>query len=324
MTITVGDQIEWINNDAKEHILVFRNERPPYEVLIGRIEPGKLISKSFDYLVSRIDYGCAIHPEENGTIIMYPKKDDLRLFKYSNTSEENITVNDEILPKPLHLDSELITLQRFLDPKLYGCLFNPEYYEIHNKIMTVVFWDLSGFSTLCNKLREEPATLMVFLKEYFIETIKQVHKFNGAVDKFMGDGVMAYFGFDGMSKRGADASVHTALELRKRFEPIRERWLTIWTKNFGHHNVSIDLKCGINTGDVLFGLLDMDSRYQLTSIGPTVNLASRLVGIAEKNEIIISQNTKDELKDNFNIRTKPLSHTIKSYPEIKFAYEIVE
>jgi hypothetical protein len=52
-----------------------------------------------------------------------------------------------------------------------------------------------------------------------------------------------------------------ALELTQNFETIRRKWIDIWSKDFGH-KISLGIKCGINTGEVLFGLLDTDTRSQ--------------------------------------------------------------
>ena len=70
INIHTGDTIEWFNKDKQHHTLVFNKEIEPYEIKIGRIEPDSTLSKKFDHLVSRIDYGCSLHPEEGGTIFM--------------------------------------------------------------------------------------------------------------------------------------------------------------------------------------------------------------------------------------------------------------
>jgi hypothetical protein len=67
-----GDTIEWINTDTKPHILVIH----PTEQRIGPIHPNQVAYLKFDYQVERIDYECAEHSEEQGTIVMYPKRED--------------------------------------------------------------------------------------------------------------------------------------------------------------------------------------------------------------------------------------------------------
>ena len=70
--------------------------------------------------------------------------------------------------------------------------------------------------------------------------------------------------------------------------------MEIWIKKLGHECIYVNLKCRIHCGNLLFGLLDMGSRYQITSIGSSVNLASRLEGVAEEDEIIISEQINDK------------------------------
>jgi class 3 adenylate cyclase len=88
---------------------------------------------------------------------------------------------------------------------------------IHNRILSIVFWVVSGFSNLCNILKNEPHLVVVFLQEYFTIANKIIHKHNGILDKFIGGGIMAYFGYkdsdDGT--RGAVNSINAAFDLRK-------------------------------------------------------------------------------------------------------------
>jgi class 3 adenylate cyclase len=92
-----------------------------------------------------------------------------------------------------------------------------------------------------------------------------IHDNRGIVDKFIGDGIMAIFGFNSDDKtQGALNAVISALQLREDFKPIRQKWMEVWSKHFTHHDIDIDVKCGIHSGSVLFGLLDGGSRYQVT------------------------------------------------------------
>jgi class 3 adenylate cyclase len=90
---------------------------------------------------------------------------------------------------------------------------------------------------------------------------------------------------------------------------------------------NIDLKCGINTGETLIGKLSTIERDQFTAFGPTVNLASRLEGRAEYNQIIISENTKNkiEYKNKFKLKTIiiDLKYKIKAFESIDRYYEVL-
>ena len=149
--------------------------------------------------------------------------------------------------------------------------------------------------------------IVEFLQEYFTIANKIIHNHNGILDKFIGDGIMAYFSYKD-SDDGTDGSVNSinaTFELQKSFEEIKAEWIEIWKKQFRHEVTTIDLKCGKYTGETLIGILSTIERNQFTAFGPTVNLASRLEGRAEDNQLIISENTKNKIeykKINSNLK----------------------
>jgi class 3 adenylate cyclase len=82
-------------------------------------------------------------------------------------------------------------------------------------------WDISSFSKLCNELKNEPHLIVEFLQEYFTNANRIIHRHNGILDKFLGDGIMAYFGYktsDDGGIGGAVSSINAAFELQKSFE----------------------------------------------------------------------------------------------------------
>jgi len=79
-------------------------------------------------------------------------------------------------------------LSKFFDPYLLELLRNPVVLEIRNVCMTVVFWDVSNFSRLCNKLNRDEEAITGFLREYFIEAAKVIYRHRGILDKSIGDG----------------------------------------------------------------------------------------------------------------------------------------
>jgi class 3 adenylate cyclase len=216
-----------------------------------------------------------------------------------------------------------VSLDRFLDPSIYRILDNPELYQLQSKNMTIVFWDVSSFSVLCNLLVNQTILIAGFLRDYSDMAVKCIHKHRGIVDNFIGDGILVFFGFnDGEHTGGARDAIMAALELRRNFEPIKRKWVEVWSRVFGHKNISLDVKCGINTGVVLFGLLDTDARSKVTILGSPVNLASRLESKAENNQIIISPNVKDLIESDFELQKIDLKEGIQSFPEIAVVYEV--
>ncbi|HLO87109.1 MAG TPA: adenylate/guanylate cyclase domain-containing protein [Nostocaceae cyanobacterium] len=147
--------------------------------------------------------------------------------------------------------------------------------SIHGKEMTatVLFSDLEGFSTISTQV--SPSTLMAWLNEYMEAMTEIVLKYNGMVNKFIGDAVMALFGVPiqrtTKEEIAADAqnAVSCALEMAERLQLLNQRWQSI-----GYPTVSI--RVGIATGTVITGTLGSTQRVEYTALGDTVNIASRL------------------------------------------------
>ena len=197
--------------------------------------------------------------------------------------------------------------------------------------MTIVFWDISSFSVLCEKLIDHPELIAEFLREYLGIATKIIHEFGGVVDKFIGDGILSYFGFkekDDDNKDGfigAENAILAALKLKRSFEDVKNNWVQIW-KTVIDSDIHIDIKCGINTGHVLVGLLRSGERDQFTVIGTNVNLASRLEARAEGGEIIISPFTMAKIKGKFDVEAIAIPNDkdkIKSFKDISEYYKVL-
>ena len=87
------------------------------------------------------------------------------------------------------------TAKRHFHPKTLLKIADPDLVKIHNKILTIVFWDLSGFSALCEKIKGHPVLVVEFLKEYYSKATEIIHKYDGVLDKFIGDGGMVFLVF---------------------------------------------------------------------------------------------------------------------------------
>ena len=328
--IRSGQTITWVNRDDVDHELVSGNTehgRPDGILSTGVLKPSKSFSKRFAIDTHSIPYFCLMHPEERGTIIVQDKYESEICLK------ERVDRSNQVSHPTAgeHLKHQAHTLSRYEDPIVREGYFHHEMEAIHNSVLTIVFWDISSFSKLCNILKNEPHLIVEFLQEYFTVANKIIHKHDGVLDKFIGDGIMAYFGYkdtgDGTS--GAVNSINAAFELHEIFRTIKVEWIEIWKKQFHYCDIPhVDLKCGINTGDTLVGKLITEERDQFTAFGPTVNLASRLEQKAEGDQIIISENTKYKIenRDKFNLRTIMIdqNHKIKAFEYINKYYEVLK
>ena len=325
-----GQEIKWTNHDTRNHRLVSGN--PDSLISDGVFDSGEiLIGKSGSIRfntserASSISYFCSLHPNERGIVIVLPREggllsDEQRL----QLLESTLVHNGSSEFKKMHT-----SLEKYVDPVVLEQIRDPELVTMQNKILTIVFWDLSGFSVLCEKLKSHKELIVEFLREYFSEAAVIIQKHKGVLDKFMGDGIMAFFGYkdtdaNDNGRKGAISAVKAAIELRNFFDEMKLEWINLWITKTDQQVISTDLRCGMNTGNVLVGLILTDVRDQFTTIGSNVNLASRLESVANKDQIIVSPSTKIRIKDQFSLRTIPIERPIKGFENISECYEIID
>ena len=189
--------------------------------------------------------------------------------------------------------------------------------EMDHKIITIVFWDIQGFSALCHSLETGPALLILFLKEFFEAATKAILEKGGVVDKFMGDGVMALFGTHSNLDLGVENSAicaaSAALNFRKQFEILELKWKKIW-RGFIPYQINIGLKCGINTGCAAVCNIGTNEYRYLTAFGLSVNLANRLTRLARSNEILVSATTNSKIFEKFELLERGIVDDMKNIP----------
>lgn len=150
------------------------------------------------------------------------------------------------------------------------------------KELTVLFVDLRGFTRLSERM--EPEELSRLLNDYLAAMTAIIAKYEGTLDKYMGDGIMVFYGDPIPLADAEERAVRTALEMRDRFYELRSRWYME-----GWENLNIGI--GIHTGFMTVGTFGSASRMQYTVIGSNVNLASRLSDLAEPGQILSSART---------------------------------
>lgn len=325
-----GQEIKWTNHDTRNHRLISGNPDTlisdgvfdSREILIGK---SGSIRFNTSERASSISYFCSLHPNERGIVIVLPREGGLLSDEQRLQLLESTLVHDGSSEfKKMHT-----SLEKYVDPVVLEQIRDPELVTMQNKILTIVFWDLSGFSVLCEKLKSHKELIVEFLREYFSEAAMIIQKHKGVLDKFMGDGIMAFFGYkdtdaNDNGRKGAISAVKAAIELRNFFDEMKLEWINLWITKTDQQVISTDLRCGMNTGNVLVGLILTDVRDQFTTIGSNVNLASRLESVANKDQIIVSPSTKIRIKDQFSLRTIPIERPIKGFENISECYEIID
>jgi adenylate cyclase len=165
------------------------------------------------------------------------------------------------------------------------------------KHLTVLFSDIRSFTTYSEKYL--PEEVVSILGEYLTEMVDVILKYNGMLDKFVGDEIMAVFGAPYYMDDHAEKACYTALEMIRKLNALKQKWE-------GEGREIFNIGIGVNTGDMIVGNLGSEQIFDYTVIGDAVNLGARLEGINKvyqtAKNIIISEFTKDELSDKIVTR----------------------
>jgi len=163
------------------------------------------------------------------------------------------------------------------------------------RLVTVLFSDIRGFTSLSEQLQPEQVEEM--LREYLTEMTEIVYKHKGVVDKYIGDCVMALYNAPFDDPAHAFKAVLTALELQERTRTVSKRW----EDKLG---IAIRTGVGINTGEAVVGTLGSRQLLQYTAIGDAINLGARLESLTKdyKANIIISETTYALVRNQFVTR----------------------
>jgi len=209
-------------------------------------------------------------------------------------------------------------LRRYFDPRVFETIERDQsVLAINQRVVTLCFWDIRGFSLLCEILKAHPTLIAGFLKDYCDAAANTIFKHNGILDKFIGDGVMALFGVlnhrNDSGEVDAIAAVQSAIELRERFNDVLEHWMPQW-KLYTPQEIEIGLGCGIHTGEAIVGNVGTDFRDQFTALGPHVNFAARIEGRAESGQILISQSTEARVASVISVSPTEEISNIKNIP----------
>ena len=175
----------------------------------------------------------------------------------------------------------------FSPPLLRKILGRPVLLEgCEKKVLTVLFSDISGFTTWSS--RQQPEDIRRMLNEYFEEMAGVVFAHEGTIDKYIGDGMLAFFGDPIAQVDHAERAVRSAMGMQRKVAELRSHWEVAG-------GMPIAIRIGINTGEVVAGNMGSARRLDYTVIGSNVNLASRLESGARPGQILVSKATRDAL-----------------------------
>jgi adenylate cyclase len=183
------------------------------------------------------------------------------------------------------------------------------------RICTVFFSDIRGFTTISEKLT--PEELSNLLNEYLTPMTDLVFKYDGTLDKYMGDAIMAFFGAPIAYPDHATRACYCALDMMEKLAELQHAWRA--------RNIpELDIGIGLNTGPMSVGNMGSDIRFDYTVMGDNVNLGSRLEGTNKPygTHIIISQYTYEAAKQDIHARELD-SVRVKGKKEPVLIYELL-
>ena len=190
-------------------------------------------------------------------------------------------------------DALLAQLQSYIPKQLADKIRAGGHVEGERRQVTVIFADISGFTALSDRLDAEEVAS--FANDCLKELVDAVYQYEGMVDKFIGDCIMAVFGAPIALEDDAERALRAALSMRERLEAFNRRWIDKLKEPLGLH-------MGINSGTVIAGNVGNDLRMSYTVMGDTVNVASRLEGVAKRGQIFVSQTTHRLTEGLFSFR----------------------
>src|SRR5215471_1252219 len=175
--------------------------------------------------------------------------------------------------------------------------------------VTVLFCDLVGSTALAGTV--DPEFLSTLIRRYQDACTGAISRFGGFVAKFMGDGVLAYFGFPHAFEDAAERAVRAALAIGAEVGRIKRP-----------DEIGLQTRIGIATGLVVVGeIVGVGSEQELTVVGESPNLAARLQALAEPNGILVSETTRNLLGALFELEATG-KHELKGFTRPVAAWRV--
>ena len=223
----------------------------------------------------------------------------------------------EVEKKSKEVEAISTKLSKYLSPQIHEQIFSGKQdaeVKSNRKKLTMFFSDIVGFTSISDELESEEITNL--LNFYLNEMSDIALEFGGTIDKYIGDGLMIFFGDPDTLGVEEDAKkcVEMAISMQKKMNELTG----YWGKTFGLKK-ELQVRMGINTGFCTVGNFGSNDRLDYTAVGSAVNLASRLESAATPGAIMVSEETYLLVKQYFSfedpkeIEIKGLLRKVKLY-----------
>ena len=206
-------------------------------------------------------------------------------FKFCGECGHNLTIPSEPTPKDLSFDEKIDKIQRYLPEGLTEKILGQrDKIEGERKQVTVMFCDMEGFTPLVEGLGPEEA--YAIMDQVYEILIHKVHDYEGTVNEMTGDGIMALFGAPIALEDAPQRAIRSAYAIHREMARFSDKL------NREIEGIpSLKMRVGIHTGPVVVGTLGNDLRVEFKAVGDTVNLASRVEGLAASGTTYITGET---------------------------------
>jgi class 3 adenylate cyclase len=271
--------------------------------LITALAMGAVLSWSLVSPVRKIDLALGrIADGDFGQEVEVPNRDEFgRLtVNLNRTSRQLSTLYEGLSELNSNLEStieEQVTqlqrteqLRRYVSPQVADAILagsEPTAFASVRRNLTILYSDIRGFTQIAERM--EPEELVDALNEYFSAMTDLVFSNGGTLDKYLGDGVLAFFGDPIPFEDHAERAVATAFEMLDKVEELRGTWM--------RSDEELSIGVGISTGYVTVGNIGSSTRTDYTVVGNHVNVAARLATAAEPGQILVSERTMASVQD---------------------------
>ncbi|MHC4457525.1 MAG: adenylate/guanylate cyclase domain-containing protein [Planctomycetota bacterium] len=238
------------------------------------------------------------------------------LFKFCGECGHDLRKREEALPKDLSFDEKLTKIQRYLPKGLTEKILSQKNrIEGERKHVTVMFCDMEGFTHLSEKLGPEEA--YAIMDQVYEILIHKVHDYEGTVNEFTGDGIMALFGAPIALEDAPQRAIRSAYAIHREMNKFSDKM-----KQEKENISPLKMRIGIHTGPVVVGALGNDLRVEFKAVGDTVNLASRVEGLADPSSTYVTEETYRLTEGLFRFEALG-EHTIKGKKGTTKAYRVI-
>jgi class 3 adenylate cyclase/putative methionine-R-sulfoxide reductase with GAF domain len=220
-------------------------------------------------------------------------KQDLQMFSILASHVSAAIENAQFHANKLGSVLAESNLGRYISPKiLEASLLGKDDISLEpvKKDIAILFSDIRGFTTTCEKL--PPEEVVRYLNEYFTYMVDIIFGYGGTLNKFVGDMIVALFGAPTETVNNERLAIETAVDMQIKLRDFPDEFIR---KNF-------TTGIGIGSGDVVVGNIGSPQHMDYTAIGDVVNISQRLQAIAKGGQILVTRSIYDSACDSFELK----------------------